>query len=59
VRRFVAEVLNGGNLDAIDELLAPDYVDHGVPQGKYPGREGLKRSVAKQLASSSDLHFHI
>jgi serine phosphatase RsbU (regulator of sigma subunit) len=59
VRRFVEEVLNGGNLDAVDELLAPDYVDHLVPQGKYAGREGLKRSLAKQLASSSDLRFDI
>jgi predicted ester cyclase len=59
VRRFFEEVLNQGNLDAVDELVAPDYVDHGVPQGKYAGREGLKRSVAKQLAASSDLHFHI
>jgi serine phosphatase RsbU (regulator of sigma subunit) len=59
VRRFFEEVYKQGNLDAVDELVAPDYVDHGVPSGKYAGREGLKRSVAKQLASSSDLHFHI
>jgi serine phosphatase RsbU (regulator of sigma subunit)/predicted ester cyclase len=59
VRRFVEEVYNRGNLDAVDELVAPDYVNHGVPSGKYAGREGLKRSLAKQLASSSDLHFHI
>jgi serine phosphatase RsbU (regulator of sigma subunit) len=59
VRRFVEEVLNRGNLDAVDELLAPDYVDHTVPPGKYAGREGLKRSLAKQLASSSDLRFSI
>ena len=59
VRRFVEEVLNGGKLDAIDELMAPDYLDHTVPQGKYAGREGLKRSIAKQLAASSDLSFSI
>ena len=59
VRRFVEEVLNGGNLDAIDELMAPEYLDHGVPSGKYAGREGHKRSIAKQLAASSDLRFHI
>jgi serine phosphatase RsbU (regulator of sigma subunit) len=59
VRRFVEEVLNGGNLDAIDELMAPEYLDHGVPSGQYAGREGHKRSVAKQLAASSDLRFHI
>ncbi len=59
VRRFVEEVLNGGNLDAVDELMAPEYLDHGVPSGKYAGREGHKQSVAKQLAASSDLRFHI
>jgi len=59
VRRFVEEVLNGGNLDAVDELMAPDYLDHTVPSGKYAGREGHKRSLAKQLAASSDPRFHI
>ncbi len=59
VRRFFEEVYNRGNLDKAYDLLSPDYVDHGVPPGKYAGREGLKRSVAKQRAASSDLHFHI
>jgi predicted ester cyclase len=59
VRRFLDEVYNRGNLDKADELLAPEYVDHTVPPGKYAGREGLKRSVAKQRASSSDLHISI
>ncbi len=59
VRRFVEEVYNRGNLDAADELLAPDYVDHTAPSGKYAGREGLKRGVAKQRAFSSNLHINI
>jgi serine phosphatase RsbU (regulator of sigma subunit)/predicted ester cyclase len=59
VRRFVEEVYNRGNLDAADELLAPDYVDHTEPSGKYAGREGLKRGVAKLRAFSSDLHVNI
>jgi steroid delta-isomerase-like uncharacterized protein len=28
VRRFYQEVINGRNLDALDELLTPDGVDH-------------------------------
>ena len=36
VRRFVEEVLNGGKLDAIDELMAPDYLDHTGLQGNMP-----------------------
>jgi predicted ester cyclase len=59
VRRFLEEVYNRGNLNVADQLLAADYVDHTVPPGKYAGREGLKRSVAKQRASSSDLHISI
>ena len=27
VRRFITEVLSGGRIDRIDELLAPDYVN--------------------------------
>ena len=27
VRRFMTEVLQGGNLDLVDEILAPDYVN--------------------------------
>jgi predicted ester cyclase len=59
VRRLIEEVYNRGNLDITDELLAPDYVDHTWPPGEYAGREGLKRSVAKQRAASSDLHINI
>jgi predicted ester cyclase len=59
VRRLIEEVYNRGNLAMADELLAPDYVDHTWPPGKYAGREGLKRSVAKQRAAFSDLHNNI
>ena len=59
VRRLIEEVYNRGNLDIADELLAPDYIDHTWPAGKYAGREGLKRSVAKQRAAFSDLHNNI
>jgi predicted SnoaL-like aldol condensation-catalyzing enzyme len=27
VRRFMTEVLQGGNLDLVDEILAPDYLN--------------------------------
>ena len=30
VRRFISEVLSGGNIDVIDELLAPNYVNAGM-----------------------------
>ena len=30
VRRFITEVLVGGNVDLIDDLLAVNYVNHGM-----------------------------
>jgi predicted ester cyclase len=43
IRRFYAEI-DAGNIDAMDELVAEDYVDHNPPpfSGLPSGREGLK-----------------
>ena len=41
VERLFNEVVNAGNLDAADEVLAHDFVDHG-PMGAMPGLEAFK-----------------
>jgi predicted ester cyclase len=45
VRRFYAE-MDAGNIDAMDELVAEDCVDHNPPPfpGLPAGREGLKEA---------------
>jgi steroid delta-isomerase-like uncharacterized protein len=45
VRRFYEEI-DKGNLEALDELVAEDYLDHSPPPfpGLVPGREGLKQA---------------
>jgi predicted ester cyclase len=45
VRRFYEEI-DKGNLEAMDELVAVDYLDHNPPPfpGLAPGREGLKQA---------------
>jgi predicted ester cyclase len=45
VRRFYAEI-DAGNLAAMDDLVAEDYVNHHQAPfpGLPPGREGLKRA---------------
>ena len=58
VRRFV-EKLEQGNLDVIDELVAPDFVDHSLLPGQEPDREGFKRSVAAMRAPFSDTSLTI
>jgi len=45
VRRFY-EAIDRGDLAAMDELVAEDYIDHSPPpfRGLAPGREGLKQA---------------
>jgi predicted ester cyclase len=45
VRRFYEEIDNG-NLDVLDELVAPDYLDHNPPPfpGLHAGLDGLKQA---------------
>jgi ketosteroid isomerase-like protein len=53
VRRFV-QALDKGDLDALDELLAPDFVDHTPLPGQDPGREGYMQGVAEDHAALSN-----
>jgi predicted ester cyclase len=59
VRRFNEEVYNRGNMDVADELLAPNFVSRDTLTGEEASREDLKREIAEQAATSSDLHFSI
>lgn len=45
VRRFYEEI-DKGNLDILDELVAPDYLDHNPPPfpGLHAGVDGLKQA---------------
>ena len=45
VRRFYAAI-DAGDLDAMDEVVAEDYIDHSPPPfpGLASGREGLKQA---------------
>ena len=47
VRRLLEETMARGNLDVIDELVAPDFVDRSLMPGQGPTREDFKRSVAE------------
>jgi serine phosphatase RsbU (regulator of sigma subunit)/ketosteroid isomerase-like protein len=52
VRRFV-EAQDKGDLETLDELLAPDFVDHNLLPGQEPGREGFMQGVAEDHAALS------
>jgi predicted ester cyclase len=58
VRRLIKEV-EKGNLNVIDEVLAPDFVDHDLLPDQEPDREGYKRGLSKDLAAFSDFDITI
>ncbi len=53
VRRFM-EARAKADLNAIEEMMAPDFISHGFIPGQQPGREGLKRWIAEIAATFSN-----
>jgi serine phosphatase RsbU (regulator of sigma subunit)/predicted ester cyclase len=58
VRRLL-EAHAEGNLDALEEMLAHDFIDHSLLPGQVPGREGYIQSAAEQHAAFSDIRYII
>jgi predicted ester cyclase len=58
-RYFLEEVWSKGNVAIVDELLAPDFVDHSLLPGQGSSREEYKRSAAEFYAAFSFAAFTI
>ena len=58
VERFVDEIFVKGNSDAVDELLADDFVGHTWP-GTGDGKADLKKAIERVSAGLSDPKFTI
>ena len=59
VRRFVDEGQSAGNIDAIDELCSPEFVNHSAPSGMPPNREGVKQVTAMFRQAFPDSYFTV
>jgi predicted ester cyclase len=55
IERIFDEIINRGNLDAADELMTEDYVDHG-PMGAIQGVEAFKQMIAMWRSAVPDVH---
>ena len=55
-RRFL-EARGKGDLDALEQMMAPDFVDHTLAPGQQPDREVYKRSVAEYFAAFSNVRI--
>ncbi len=58
VRRFV-EAQAEKDLAALEEMIAPDFVDHSVLPGQGTTREDYLQDVAEEQAASSDAQLSI
>ena len=56
VRRIFDELFNKGNLGIIDELIAPDAIDHNEPPGT-DCRQHFKQVATLLRSAFPDLHF--
>lgn len=58
VRRYKVGILNSRDVDALDEIVAVDYLDHAAFPGQAPGLEGLKQR-ARYLFAALDPQWTI
>ena len=58
-RRLVVELFNAGNQELIDLLLAPGFVDHALPPGVPPTREGFRSMIPVLREAFPDLEYVI
>ena len=59
IRRLYEEALNKGNLAVVDEIIAPNYVRHGLAPGAPPGPESTKQVFTMMRTAFSDLSITI
>lgn len=55
VSSFVQEAQTRHNLDAVDQYMAADFVDHSAPPGVPCDREGVKMQFSMFFAALPDL----
>ncbi len=58
VRRFL-QAHPKGDLDTLDEMLAPVFVDHNLIPGQQPGREGYLRGLTEYHGAYSHTRYVI
>src|SRR5688500_14883986 len=58
-RKLFEEAWGKGNLAAVDEFIAADYVRRPIPTGQPPGPEGLKQAITTYRTAFPDLQVTV
>jgi steroid delta-isomerase-like uncharacterized protein len=56
VRRFIAEIFERGRVEAVDELVADDFIGHTWGNAD---KDGLKQTMDRVAKALADVHFTI
>jgi predicted ester cyclase len=59
LRRVSGEIFGQGRIEAVDELLAPDFVDHDPLPGVSPDRDGVKKLVGLFRSAFPDFEVEV
>ena len=59
LERIPLEVFNSGNFGLIDELIAPDFVEHSAQPGVPPTRDGFMQLAIAMRSAFPDLHYTV
>lgn len=57
VERFYAEIINAHSLDALDDLVAPEFVEHGTPPAK--GRAAFCEFLSGFFSGLPDVRLEV
>lgn len=58
VRRFITQVFENGQVEAVDELVSPDFMMHSGPDAR-PGPQPLKDAMARVKQGLSQVSMRI
>ena len=59
INYFIEEVINNKNLNAADEIVSEDFIEHIPFPGQEPGREGLKFALNSMFAGFPDMKWTV
>jgi predicted ester cyclase len=59
IRSQAYEAVNQKNLDALDEVIASDVINHSARPGQPPGLEGVKQLFSSLHTAFSDFHIDV
>jgi steroid delta-isomerase-like uncharacterized protein len=59
VQHLYEQLFNQGNLSVVDEVIAPDFINHNAPLGSNHGPESMRELITMLSTSFPDMHYTV